>query len=164
MNRSGTVHSLEGLRAWHLPEPVSWWPPAPGWWVTAALVLLLLGSLVWWGFRRHRERAVARAAHRELQGLRGAFKTSGDSLSYIRGLSRLLRRFAIARYPRRRVAGLTGGDWLSFLDEKGGKGRFGNGIGRVLVDAPYRPYGEIPADEIADLVKDWIAQNARPRS
>ncbi len=40
----------------------------------------------------------------------------GNDLELVRGLSRLLRRFALARFPRTMVAGLTGDAWLGFLD------------------------------------------------
>ena len=30
------------LRDLHLPEPVGWWPPAPGWWILLLLVTTLL--------------------------------------------------------------------------------------------------------------------------
>ncbi len=33
---------LAQLRDIHLPDPISWWPPAPGWWVLAVVVLALL--------------------------------------------------------------------------------------------------------------------------
>ena len=35
---------LAELRGYHPPDPVSWWPPAPGWWL---LALLILGLLTW---------------------------------------------------------------------------------------------------------------------
>jgi len=37
------------MRELHLPDPVGWWPPAPGWWVVAVLVAiaLVLGWHVW---------------------------------------------------------------------------------------------------------------------
>ena len=39
------------LRDIHLPEASLWWPPAPGWWISLALILLLawlLPSLLRW--------------------------------------------------------------------------------------------------------------------
>jgi len=163
MSPTAPADPLAGLRGWHLPEPVSWWPPAPGWWALAALVILLAAAVTWWGLSFYRSRAAARAAKAELRQLRELFRRDGDASAFARGLSRLLRRYAIARFPRRQVAGLAGGDWLAFLDEHGGGGRFRGGPGRVLADAPYRPVEQIAAGELADMVEDWIARNARRR-
>jgi hypothetical protein len=95
--------------------------------------------------------------------LRAAYAQDGDAAVFVRGTSRLLRRFAIARFPSRQVAGLAGTDWLDFLDARGGGGRFRAGPGRSLTEAPYRPRGEIPVDELVALVEDWIGRNAGRR-
>lgn len=136
---------LAELRGYHPPDPVSWWPPAPGWWL---LALLIVGLLIWvtvWALGARRRRRLARAAPRaaldELAALRAAHARDGDAAAFACGLSRLLRRFALARYPRRAVAGLSGEDWLAFLDAHGGGGRFQAGPGRALLTAPYRPAG-----------------------
>jgi hypothetical protein len=150
---------LAGLRGYRLPEPVSWWPPAPGWWLLAGLGLVLLGLAVVWGRRRWRRRAPARAALRELAALRADLARDADAGAFVRGLSRLLRRYALTRFPRDRVAGLTGADWLAFLDAHGGAGRFGAGPGRLLAEAPYRPAPELPAAVLAELAADWIRHN-----
>ena len=154
---------LTQLRGYHFPAPVSWWPPAPGWWVLAGLLLVLIAAGAWVPLRRRRRRAAARRAQEELQALRVALGSGGDAATFVRGLSRLLRRFALARFPRQEVAGLTGADWLAFLDANGGGGRFRDGPGRLLTEAPYRPAGEIPAEELADLTRDWILRNAEKR-
>jgi hypothetical protein len=158
------VDALAELRGYHLPSPVSWWPPAPGWWVLAAMALLLIGVAVWFAVRRHRRRAAARRARLELQSLRSALRRDADAAAFARGLSRLLRRFALARFPRQQVAGLTGTDWLAFLDANGGGGRFAKGPGRLLTEAPYRSAGDIPAEELAELAGAWIARNAEMRT
>jgi hypothetical protein len=154
---------LAQLRGYHLPAPVSWWPPAPGWWVLAVLLLVLVGTGAWLLLRRRRRRAAARRAQEELLALRAALGSGGDPAAFVRGLSRLLRRFALARFPRQEVAGLTGADWLAFLDANGGGGRFRNGPGRLLTEAPYRATGDIPAEDLADLARDWILRNAEER-
>ncbi len=155
---------LADLRLYHLPDAVSWWPPAPGWWILALLLITLVGALATWLLRRHRRRAAARAARAELLALRGAWDNDGNALIYVRGLSRLLRRFALVRFGHRRVAGLVGEDWLAFLDAHGGVGRFRSGTCRLLLDAVYRPVIDLPVTELAGLVADWIDSNREIRS
>jgi len=140
---------LAGLRPYHLPEPVSWWPPAPGWWLLAVLLSVLAAAV--YGWRRHRRagRRSARLAARELARLRRALEADGDALACMRGLSRLTRRFVLARFPADHAAGLCGEAWLAYLADKSGEPAFLTGPGRRLADAPYRA---MPCDEVADLM------------
>ncbi len=41
----------EQLQPIVLPEPVKWWPPAPGWWLLAATLLI---AIVLWRYVKHR--------------------------------------------------------------------------------------------------------------
>jgi hypothetical protein len=160
MNPTAVVPDpLAGLRGYHLPDAVAWWPPAPGWWLVAGLLLVLVAGLSWYLLRRRRRRAAARLALEELAGLRKALAEGRDIDAFVRGLSRLLRRFALARFARGRVAGLTGERWMAFLDAHGGGGRFRESPGRLLAEAPYRPGMELPGNELADLVESWIRHN-----
>ena len=163
MTPADTAIGLAGLRDYHLPEPVGWWPPAPGWWLLFGLSLVLGGLLVWRGLRRRRRAAAARQAERELARLRAALDGQGDPATFVRGLSRLLRRYALARFPGQRAAALTGEDWLRFLDTHGGGGRFRDGPGRLLADAPYRRTVTAPVAELAELVQGWIRHNREVR-
>ena len=38
------ANPLDQLRDIHLPEPISWWPLAPGWWL---LIIIALALMVW---------------------------------------------------------------------------------------------------------------------
>ena len=138
--------------------------PGPGWWLLVGLALVLAAMLALYLVRRRRRRTVARLALGELARLRAGLATNSDPSDFVRGLSRLLRRFALARFPRRRVAGLTGTAWLEFLDAQGGDGRFCNGPGRLLAEVPYQPTAELPSAELAALAEDWIARNREPRA
>lgn len=136
-----------------VPEPaaISLMPQTPGWAVLGGVVL---GLLVWAARHlraRHRANAYRRAALEELAG-------SGGDAAQIAGL---LRRTAMARYGREQAAGLTGRDWLNFLDQSyGGKG-FSGGLGQMLLAAPYRRSASDPA--LADLARDWIQGHRRAR-
>lgn len=161
----GSADPLAGLRDWHPPDPVPWWPPAPGWWLLAAVgVGLLALALSRWGARRRRT-AAARAALARLADLRAGLGSGGDARRFAAAVSALLRRVALARYPRELVAGLSGEPWLRFLDATGGGGGFCAGAGQALTEAPFRPPGSAPGpdtDALAALAARWIRANPGP--
>lgn len=144
------------LRDIHLPGPVSWWPPAPGWWLLGALVLALVLLLSWgWSRLRRRRRSVAWLCRPELRRLRQEYEGSTDATGLARDLSVLVRQICISGFPRWQVAGLTGEAWLEFLDGTAGHKGFSQGPGRALVEAPYRPHSEFEAQALLDLVESW---------
>ena len=148
------------LRDIHAAPPPDFWPPAPGWWVVALLALLALALLGRWLYRRYviwRRRRFVLVALKEV---RKTFDQDGNAAQFAAGLSMLLRRVALARFPRATVAGLSGARWLCFLDETGGGGRFANGPGSVLLSAPYAPHTALDGKALYTLVKDWIKRNA----
>lgn len=150
---------LDQLRDIHLPEPVSWWPPAPGWWLLLALSLAVAGFAAWW-LRRRRAGRWRREALAEWRRLRQRWGTGQAAPpEIVAGLSVLLRRVAISRYPRAEAASLTGEDWLAFLDARvarGDAGMFRRGAGRALIDAPYNPRARADMDALFTLCKQWI--------
>ncbi len=147
---------LAQLRGYHLPDPVGWWPPAPGWWLSAALLLVLLVALIVWIRRRRRRDAPKRAARAELARLKAAYAANGNGHALADGLSRLLRRYALARFPGEAVGGLTGQRWLAFLDRQSGGDAFRSECGKALIEAPYRPDAPIEAEALIGLVHRWL--------
>lgn len=144
------------LRDIHLPEPVSWWPPAPGWWLVLGLVIVA-GALAFWLYRRPKPRtAPRRLALRELERLQAAYGFHRDSRRLAGELSVLLRRTAISQFPRSEAAGLTGEAWLAYLDQILGQDRFTKGVGRQLISAPYWPAAEVEAEALLGLCREWI--------
>ena len=143
---------LSQLRDIHLPAPVSWWPPAPGWWGLLALLFIVVGLVVWFYRRRRRNRWRA-IALTELARLR---TTQPEGL--LSDLSVLLRRVAISRFPRREVAALTGEDWLAFLDRTlADNTAFRSGAGRAFLRGPYGKDGpEVDVGSLLDLCERWI--------
>lgn len=149
------------LRDIHLPGAPAFWPPAPGWWlVTATLVALLawmaVAALRRYRIRRQRQRVLSALASLERQL---ASERTPDALAH---MSVLLRRLALMRFPRQRVAALTGNAWLRFLDESGGNGQFAHGPGRVLATAPYQRSlpSDLDAARLVALLREWVARNA----
>lgn len=153
------------LKDIHLPEPVSWWPPAPGWWLLLAGMMLL--TVILFLLRRwYKSRRLQRDIHAELKKIRQQYETTGNKLKLARDLSILLRRAAISWYPHgseqdRDIAGLTGEDWLAFLDRTGAASdkKFQSDLGRVLLKAPYLPENRHPdfdADALLTLAGSWL--------
>ena len=147
------------LRDIHLPDPVGWWPPAPGWWMLLGLlvVLGLCGNYLW---RRHlrKRHSVRNIAQQELSRLRQEYRRYDDVAALARKLSVLLRRSCISLEPRHHSAGLTGEAWLAHLDKDLADARFSNGPGRLLLDAPYRhrPPIDTEAQGLLQVCQDWV--------
>lgn len=145
---------LQALRDIHLPAPVSFWPPAPGWWLLALLIVIVLFTVVW-QWRRWRRLAYRRLALKQLHQLQNALQAGKMETSIIAELSVLLRRTAISRYGRQQVAALQGRDWLEFLDRTGRTSHFTT-RGQALLDAPYRRSTSQQAEPLLDLAQRWL--------
>jgi hypothetical protein len=117
---------LSNLRDIAVPPPVSFWPPAPGWWVVGAACLVAGGLAVAAVVRHRRRNAYRREALREL-----ASAEASD-------ISAILKRAALAAFPREQVASLSGPAWLAFLDRTGGT-RF---AGTALASRAYGGTGD----------------------
>jgi hypothetical protein len=105
MNRDPA--SLDRLRDIVQPGPVSWWPPAIGWWILLAAVVTALALISWRAWQSWRANAYRRAALRELQ-----------SAADVAEIADILKRTALAAYPRTDVAALSGASWSKWLGNK----------------------------------------------
>ena len=127
------------------PLPVSMWPQTVGWlWLGLAL-LILVGGAIW------RVRAWRHATAYRRAALVALAQAGNDPAA----ISDVLRRTALAGFPRAEVAGLYGDDWLAFLDRTGTSGQFASSAaGKVLAAAPYRV--QVPENELAAMAEVWI--------
>jgi hypothetical protein len=154
----GSPPSLD-LRGIHAPPPPELWPPAPGWWLVAVVLGAALVALGLRGYRRYRLRRQRQQVLAALDGLARSYR-AGDAQGFVTDVSTLLRRVALARFPRKQVASLLGTDWLGFLDATGGGGAFTAGPGQVLATGPYAVQVEVDAEALIALARAWITKNA----
>lgn len=141
------------LRDLHLPDPVGWWPLAPGWWGVIAILVLVLGYVFRRVYRRWQINAPRRYAMRELARYEADYLVHRDPVALGKQLSELLRRGMLAYAPREEMAGLTGNEWLAWLDRGMPLPYFHTEGGRSLLDLPYRnPDGDVSDIDVSALL------------
>ena len=147
------------LRDIHLPEPVSWWPPALGWWLLSA-VLVLAAFLVWSGLKKlsvyRQQRAFQHSVEVELDRIEAEYKSTTNANRLLQDLSILLRRVVMTNYPREDVAGLCGKRWEGWLrDSAIGQGLSEQSI-QLLVDGPYKKDIAVDAGRLLPACREWV--------
>jgi|TARA_Y100000741_G_C17995730_1_gene453962 hypothetical protein len=150
---------LVNLKDIHLPPPVSFWPPAPGWWILALLLIstLFIGGV--WLYRKYKKSKPKTEALRILKDLQILYQNSHDELVSLRNLSNLLRRTALTYYDNDTVASLQGSSWLEFLDETGKTKEFSQGAGKVLGNELFQQKVKPDMNALFPLVKKWISSS-----
>ena len=155
------------LRDIHLPEPISWWPIAPGWWMIFASVLLII-VVVFISRKIYISKQLKRDIKHELENIKQQFQQTQNKSQLAKSLSILLRRASISYYPKADIAGLTGNDWLSYLDDSNtnssANNRFQSDTGEVLLSAPYLPDDtlstrgglDFDAQRLIHLCESWL--------
>jgi len=104
---------LSGLKDLHALTQPSIWPLAYGWWVIMALGLILIlcaviGFIIW------HNRPVVYA----IRKIKKITEKEQDDLTYIKKLSQLLRRVAMAADGRAAIAPLSDSTWQDFLQNR----------------------------------------------
>ena len=155
------------LRDIHLPEAISWWPLAPGWWILLACFIFVF-IFLFIARKIYRSRQLSRDIGSELEIIKQQFETTQNKSQLARSLSILLRRANITYNPRSGIAGLTGEDWLAWLDQtlldennnNSSTGlRFQSTTGKVLLSAPYLPENtamDFDANDLIHLCESWL--------
>ena len=144
------------LRDLHLPATIGWWPLAPAWWVVIALAVIGLGWLLRKFLRTRAQGAARRHALRQLEQLDASYKQHGNAVLFGTELSELLRRTMLAYAPRSEVAGLTGEAWLAWLDHDMREPLFLSGVGKSLIELPYRDASSDVSSTDIDALRDAV--------
>jgi hypothetical protein len=138
-------YSLSNLRDIVVPDAPAFWPPAPGMWVALVLVVLALLFALWRVYTTGNRNAYRRAGLLLL----GDAKTAHD-------VSVIMKRVALAAFPREQVASLYGEEWVAFLRTTCPRGRFPE---TITTDA-----GAEPDPALVALAGTWIRQHRVPES
>ncbi|MFQ3225926.1 MAG: hypothetical protein ACI8Z5_002195 [Lentimonas sp.] len=96
--------SLSNLQDIVLPAAPSFWPPSSGFWILVVLILMLLIAITWFITQARQRNAYRRA------GL-----TLLESANTVYEINVVLKRVALAVFPREQVAALHGENWIHFM-------------------------------------------------
>ncbi|MDM0111078.1 DUF4381 domain-containing protein [Variovorax sp. J22R133] len=122
----GAQASITQLADVALPPPVSWKPQTVGWDVLGVLLLVLALWAAWRAVRRYRHNRYRRDALAELERIETQWaKEPEDGTPVLVALPPLIKRCALAAWPREQVAGLSGAQWAQFLEDHAGHATHG---------------------------------------
>lgn len=153
--------SLQNLNDIVVPDPVAWWPPAPGWYLLAVIVLAVVAWLAVRQWRRWQHNAYRRQALAALSSIR-----EEGSAERLREVPELLKRTALSVWPRESVAALSGVAWHRFLDESANITLFCGDAGKTLDQLSYAGRDNIPLAStdkapVLDAAECWLKQHHR---
>jgi hypothetical protein len=139
------------------PAAISWLPQTAGW------LYLGIALLIWLAYRLfrqlqhwHRNR-YRREAQAELAQLRQQLTAP----QLVSELNALLKRTALAVYPRAEVAALAADSWLEFLNGECDSPVFEGSNAQLLLTGSYQPraLASQDASELIDHCLSWVQQH-----
>ena len=154
------AQNTDSLRDIHLPDAISWWPPAIGWWILLALVIaafIFIPKL----YRRVTYTHLNKVANITFKNIIDEFKVNNNDSDFIRATSQFLRQTAMSYCGRDEVAQLTGDKWVQALNSITKQEHFTPDLKQSLVNAPYQKNISIDAEQLIKAVQNWL--NALPK-
>lgn len=155
----GQPDPLAQLRDIHLPEPISWWPPAPGWWLLAIIILALLFFTIRWLIKRRANNCYRREAIEQLKQIQSA---STNNLERCQALLRLLRCSAKTAYPELSIESELTPTLLSRLNQCCSQEVFDPKLQQQLSQLPYRKNPEISdalLQQLQQATEQWLKKH-----
>ncbi|WGL17281.1 DUF4381 domain-containing protein [Microbulbifer bruguierae] len=145
---------LNQLKDIQEPAPIGWWPPAPGWWITAGIVISLVvaAALVIMRLRQIQHRKLYRT-----EGARLVNAVDTAAPRAVEEINTLLKRVAVVTFGRRRCAALTGRGWVDFLQETGQQ-PMPDTAARALTESLYTSLSPAESDVTAlqQYAVEWV--------
>ena len=137
--------NLDRMHDLVLSPPVPWWPPTPGWWIVIGCALLLLtvlcfGMIIRWQANRYR---------------REALSILDDPKTPPAMWPAILKRCALAYWPRTKVASLTGATWDNFYRRSVRKEIPAEGTGRKIEELAFSAKPS-ESGELEASARAWI--------
>jgi hypothetical protein len=151
---------LAQLRDIHLPEPVSWWPPAPGWWILALLALCVVVTGAILVSRHYRNNTYRRQA---LAALENSYQQSAENPTlFCHQVLELLRRTTRTLTNGEPVASYSTAKLLETLNRGNSADIFSPELCQQLAELPYQQNPVYPPQFSETLYKSaqcWLKKH-----
>ena len=150
---------LSQLRSIHLPEPISWWPLAPGWWILIAISLVLITWLIFVTHQNYKKQLYRRQALLELKQITNIYTPEKQAQQ----AWLLLKQTVDSAYPDQNASALSLAELLSFLHKNCSKPVFSQAdspLGELL----YARSSSIDQSTIEQFMADvttWIKHHKK---
>ena len=143
------------LRDVHLPQAISWWPPAVGWWILLVLIIALLTLLSWRTVRHIRQNRYRKLAQTELQKSYLQWQQNADTTSYLQGANAILKRILIHLEGATLVPSATGEVWVAMLNSYVHQ-PLSEASSQALAKGSYQPNPDADIAELHQQLSNWI--------
>ncbi|MFK5913332.1 MAG: DUF4381 domain-containing protein [Woeseiaceae bacterium] len=145
----------DSLRDIHLPDAISWWPPAIGWWVLLALVIaavVFIPKL----YRRISYTPLNKVAKTTFENIVTDYNENHNDAALVTETSQFLRQIAMSYYSRGEIAQLTGEEWVYALNKITEHNHFNESVKQYLINAPYQKEISIDSEQLITAVQNWL--------
>ncbi len=153
------------LRDIHLPDPVSWWPPAMGWWFLLLFSLVVIWLLIAF-IKKIRKPVLKKSAKAEVVAVIEAYHEHQNKHLLIQQLSITLKRIGISYLQRNATAGLSGIEWYTKINLLVEKNQFSEDVIKLLSQGPYQKKLDLDDKTVNDLIQQtqfWVSALSREK-
>jgi hypothetical protein len=155
-----TEDPLAQLRDIHLPEPISWWPLAPGWWLLAVVIIGVLFFSIRWLVKRRARNCYRKEARRVLADISAL--SPNDNLKQCQDILSLLRRTAKTAYPQLALESNLTPAMLDRLNQYCGHSVFDSSLQEQFATLLYQANPEISDSlrlQLTKATEQWIKKH-----
>lgn len=143
------------LRDIHLPDAVSWWPPAIGWWLLGGIVLFVIFFTP--RFIRYLTfKPLNKVIDNAYQTIITEYQHHNDSTKLVQDLSKFLRQIVMTYSGRESSAQLTGEQWIDSLNALTAETYFSGDVKQLLINAPYQKTITSDPQILLTATQSWI--------
>lgn len=151
------------LRDIHLPDPVSWWPPATGWWIVLVFIILMIPAIRYL-VKKIRQPVLKKSAQAEMDSVIENYNGHKNKLRLIQDLSVSFKRIGISYLTRDTIAGEYGINWYQQINKLVRQDQLSDMQIQLLSEAPYQKNPDLDERNIGSLIEQvqkWV--KALPR-